>query len=162
MANIYIFVITNLKNQCTWRRLRGVEAPMTERCLELDSTIRSVPKSRSLFDPELRNLRADLQNACKIALTSDFRNAQVRPLRLFRSTCVFLLLILSATEIRFDFVLALNFRLTLFIQRAHVDSILWKHVFYKPIEEFRRRLAKPESLPIREKVCVCVCVSPRW
>lgn len=39
-----------------------------------------------------------------------------------------------------------------------VEVLLWKSVFYRPIEEFRSRLKQADKVCKRLCMCVCVCV----
>ncbi|KAL4853490.1 hypothetical protein ACK3TF_005514 [Chlorella vulgaris] len=74
-------------------------------CAQLDRSIRQESQTRTIFDPEVRRLRAALRAEGEAALLADYR-----------------------TSLKHD-----------------VEQLLWKAVFYRPIEEFRRRIKQAEG-----------------
>lgn len=52
-------------------------ASHVQQCAELDSQTKHEAQSRSVFDPELRRLRAALRSECEAALLADYRLSQV-------------------------------------------------------------------------------------
>lgn len=49
-------------------------------CAKLDRELRAAAQTRTIFDPEVRRLRAALRDQCEAALLSDLRLSQVRGL----------------------------------------------------------------------------------
>lgn len=81
-------------------------------CAQLDRAIRRESQTRTIFDPEIRRLRAALRDKCEEALLHAYTLAQ----------------------------------------EHDVDSLLWKGVFYRPIEEFRRRIRAAPEGELKQKV----------
>lgn len=101
-----------------------------------------------MFDPDLRALRSQLQAECQTALTTDLQRAQARvpyvaaPRSWRRRPSLYARPRLSSPS-------ALT--ACIFLQDLNIDALLWKHAFYKPIEEFRTRLSKPDSNGMHQK-----------
>lgn len=139
-------------------------------CATLDRAIRRESQTRTIFDPEVRRLRAQLRSACEAALLADFRLAQVRA-RVRRCSAgpnraaagwlarpgaahnVASLLCKAAVCLPSK-AASLHVHHPLpsrWLQKHDVESLLWKAVFYRPIEEFRRRLKAAAEGELRDK-----------
>ncbi|KAI7836776.1 hypothetical protein COHA_009356 [Chlorella ohadii] len=79
-------------------------------CAKLDRELRAAAQTRTIFDPEVRRLRAALRDQCEAALLADLRLSQ----------------------------------------KHDVEQLMWKAVYYRPIEEFRRRVKTAEG-ELRDK-----------
>lgn len=135
-------------------------------CAQLDRSIRQESQTRTIFDPEVRRLRAALRAEGEAALLADYRTSLVcavfpvlpaqfwcPPVRL-RSRCpacpmphCVKLQLAGAAACRshsppLDCCLFCRGCLP---QKHDVEQLLWKAVFYRPIEEFR--WAVPGTMP---------------
>lgn len=123
-------------------------------CAQLDRAIRQEGQSRSLFDPEMRRLRGALRAECQAALLADYKLCQVG-LQRGEFMCRGLTAVLGAAGWATEcccwqaarcarLVMRLNtlpnqtsWPSFLSTQKHDVETLLWKGVFYRPIEEFR-------------------------
>jgi hypothetical protein len=105
-------------------------------CAKLDRSIRQESETRTIFDPLMRQQRAELRAECEAALLADYRLSQVDyllPANVSGSgACIY-----CPGSASIDQWQEISQQIVMPMQKHDVERLLWKGVFYRPIEEFR-------------------------
>lgn len=137
-------------------------ADMYRDCIALEQRLREEMKHKNFYEANVRAVRAQLRSAYERLLFLDYVGAQV-----------WRLIIAPVSSLQYG---KTDGCMLVYWQEREVEPALWKSVFYRPIEEFRRRIKAASAAGEKgreplQKVCTlsssylclvpCLCCAPQ-